>query len=524
MPDSVDTDLPLARDGQGRLYVPGTALAGPMRAWMAEAFDETAVNEVLGFQSPRGSEGGQASRVAIDDGLVQLPEGCSEEVWDSVSVDRESGTAAPRGKFDRAILPRGTRIALAMSIDLPRDAPRANRVQAIVGHFMQALQEGKIGLGAANTRGLGRVRLDAKTLQVTDEDWLSRAGVIAWLREQAPRRSVSELMQADPSLHLRPSAYLIIHIEWQPRGPLMVKAARDGIGADTLPFVSATGHDRLAMTLPGSGIKGSLRSQAERIVRTVLGWDDARWRDLEHGERQRVQVDMPLVEELFGTAKRPDPAVLPEITSDDPNAPPVLGRGAIEVDTCYETRASLRQSAWAAIAQAPSVGDILGPGQRSLYDELRAAGVGRGQTDMQQAYFQQAFHVGVDRWTGGASEGLLFSTLEPFNTAWEPIRLTLKLRRLASALREPALALLLLLIRDLSNNRIALGFGANRGYGSMTVRAVRFSGGGDEFGWLNGQELPAGDLATLGDQPGLLRLNAKWADWVRRNAEQQVAV
>src|SRR5216117_3113234 len=31
--EDVDTDLPLARDGAGRLYAPGTSLAGALRQW-----------------------------------------------------------------------------------------------------------------------------------------------------------------------------------------------------------------------------------------------------------------------------------------------------------------------------------------------------------------------------------------------------------------------------------------------------------------------------------------------------------
>src|SRR5262245_39483468 len=36
--DDVDTDLPLARDGAGRLYAPGTSLAGALRQWCVEQF------------------------------------------------------------------------------------------------------------------------------------------------------------------------------------------------------------------------------------------------------------------------------------------------------------------------------------------------------------------------------------------------------------------------------------------------------------------------------------------------------
>ena len=36
--DDPDTDLPLARDGRGRCYIPGTSLTGALRWWCGRAF------------------------------------------------------------------------------------------------------------------------------------------------------------------------------------------------------------------------------------------------------------------------------------------------------------------------------------------------------------------------------------------------------------------------------------------------------------------------------------------------------
>jgi CRISPR/Cas system CSM-associated protein Csm3 (group 7 of RAMP superfamily) len=78
--------------------------------------------------------------------------------------------------------------------------------------------------------------------------------------------------------------------------------------------------------------------------------------------------------------------------------------------------------------------------------------------------------VAIDRWTGGAAEGFLYSGLEPGPLTWEPIRLRLDLNLLSE--EKPALALLYLTLRDLDRGRIALGFGANRGYGSLKVNKL----------------------------------------------------
>ena len=62
--DDVDTDLPLARDGSGKLYIPGTSFAGALRQWCEQAFGEPFVDRHWGFQE---ADKGHASYVVVED-------------------------------------------------------------------------------------------------------------------------------------------------------------------------------------------------------------------------------------------------------------------------------------------------------------------------------------------------------------------------------------------------------------------------------------------------------------------------
>jgi hypothetical protein len=84
----------------------------------------------------------------------------------------------------------------------------------------------------------------------------------------------------------------------------------------------------------------------------------------------------------------------------------------------------------------------------------------------------RAEHVAIDRWTGGAAESLLYSAIEPRPAAWQPIRLRLRSGQGDQAGDTAALALLWLTLRDFCAGRIALGFGANRGYGDFEVQSL----------------------------------------------------
>lgn len=97
-------------------------------------------------------------------------------------------------------------------------------------------------------------------------------------------------------------------------------------------------------------------------------------------------------------------------------------------------------------------------------------------------------HVAIDRWTGGASDHRLFSALDPSATvAWEPIRLEVDVARLDRHCRSDAasaaLPLLLLVLRDLRDGWLSLGYGGTRGRGQIEVTDVTFDGAGLGGAW-----------------------------------------
>jgi len=118
---------------------------------------------------------------------------------------------------------------------------------------------------------------------------------------------------------------------------------------------------------------------------------------------------------------------------------------------------------------------------------------------------------------------MLYSVLEPHNVAWEPLRLQVNLSRLPAELALPAMALLLLTLRDLGSQRLGLGFGVNRGMGSVVVGRVVLEGRDlrPELADLADVTLPAGQLSGL-NPPARQALNNAWQQWIARNAAREV--
>jgi len=506
--DHVDTDLPLARNGDGVVYIPGTSLAGVLRAWCAQALGEDRTRKLWGFQPATRSENatgaevtGWASAIWVDDAPVALPEGALMEIRDGVGIDRVTSAAATAIKYDRAVLPRGTRLTLSLTVEIEA-TPRLPKpeIEAIIGHLLRAMSDRPFHLGAARTRGLGRVTFDLSKLQ--RQPLMSRAGMLNWLLGgDADTVSVEALIGAETAVTLSPQPGLEIDVVWEPVGPLMVQAGYEGMGVDILPLMSA-GPNGLTLVLPGSSVKGALRSQAERIVRTLLGRSASR--APQAGKRFLEQLDdLPLIGEIFGgRAQAQAPG------GDGAAVRP--GRGALAVADCY-AEAGISPALWRRVVMPDAE-----PNPDAMQQDLVQALSEIDAATESQLQFEEAHHVAIDRWTGGAAEGMLYNVLIPTQVVWQALHLSLDVQRLPARLRLPGLALLLLTLRDLMQNRIPLGFATHRGMGEIRVTHL----------CLVGRDLQDSDLVdltdmtlqdeALGDLPPALRerLTEAWQGWL----------
>ncbi len=503
---SLDTDLPLARNGENKWCVPGTSLAGVLRAWCAKAFDaydEDLVNDLWGFQE--GNKG-RAGFIVVEDSAVNLPAGAVIEIRDGVGIDRAWGVAAEGVKYDRAVLPRGSTLSLRMTIDLSAD--KVDQSKAVIGHLLDALAKGEIRLGAARTRGLGRVKFKLDEEKSVCQTLNTRAGVLRTLKGEGDKIAPERWKEAIKPI---PRPRIEIAIEWRPRDALMVKTGYDGVGVDMLPLVSAK-DGGVALALPGSAIKGGLRSHAERIVRTLLGRDAPR--DANDRQNFMKQIELPLIDELFGARGR--------------KGETRKGLGALSIADCYAVEAMNRE-AWAKVERAKA-----NPEDSSEMWELRQftdpgwplpdAGAAKLFDAVKRQRFEVRHHVAIDRWTGGAAEGALFSALAPTKARWEDMSLTLDLKRLPEAETLPGIMLLLLVLRDLASNRLPLGFATNRGMGEIVVEKIGFKGYDldDSLKALADVELQDGKMSGL-DQSLRDKLRGEWEGWIEKNKKGETA-
>ncbi|WP_242910929.1 RAMP superfamily CRISPR-associated protein [Actinomadura terrae] len=484
--------LPVAVDGQDRVYVPGTSLAGVLRAWMRGADPLTApLNDMWGFIPDKDPDSGQASRVVVRDAVITTTTGTDGDgipneplrsralpVVHGVGIDRVTGAAASAFLYARTIVPPGHYLSFDLDVETTRKT--LDRDRARLHALLTALKAEEIGVGAANGKGFGVVSLMASPLDVHEHDFTSRDGLLAFLGGEPEVFDESRVDAGAADLPARREK-LTVQLRWRPDAPVMVRAAGEGAMIKTLPLTTQLGPDMLKLTLSGKSIKGALRGHAELIERTARGIDappppiqdaedDADAPARRHAEAFLKQLDgLDAVCVLFGTARR------------EPSTHP-WGAGALTVHECV-SETVVPSDVWDIVVNgAPDPDDA-----KALPPSVRDALAARG--------LDQADHVAIDRWTGGAADHLLFSVLEPHGVDWEPIRLTVDLTRLGGH-RNVALALLLLVLRDLEQRRVPLGGMVNRGFGDVTIETIEFSGNGWTSRTTLKDALRHGEIAT----------------------------
>lgn len=501
-------DLLQVRDGLNRPVLPGTSLAGALQAALnLEGEEERLWRPTSPAPHVKVGDAHDASWVLVDDAPADQS---TTEIRDHVSIDRIHGTAARGHLFTREVLPAGTRFAFRMVIDEPSSdsanppaAETAPSAAERLAHRVAALLCGPgIALGAAVTTGLGRVRLQDARLRRFGLS--TRAGMVATLRGQG------ELIQLPEPVLSLPVRRLRVVVPWRSCGPLMVQVPVEGAAVDTFPLTTR-GRDGVRLELPGSSIKGVLRSHAERIVRTVVASDElSQSKPREFLEQIGVGPEHPIAV-LFGTAGE---------QASGEGAP--RRRGALWVSTCVSDTV-LPPDLWDAVRHSGY--DIAeAEDEKKSEDELRRAALGRlaeAVRRLNQAtdgfWFTVAPHVAIDRWTGGAATGRLFASLEAHATrpgAWRPIELELRPGRCSEPQLTSALALLVLVLRDLCEGWVGFGHGTTRGTGGVIAdpAEVRFHADADWQAEWDGRSL----ADILADGELMADLSTAWSATIDR--------
>jgi len=466
-----------ARDGHGRPVLTGRSVKGALRAACqrfleerggAVGLTERELRQLWGDDGTRGAGSAAPLRAsAITVHTVELPtEGCQRDEEHKVmlptrmgnAIDRYWGSAGDTALFEHEYLPRGKELALTITaeaglpdgVEVPQGdvaPPGPEQVEKLFALIIGLIKDGRVAFGGRQNAGWGRVALSdsEKARTLTKAEPGSRAGLEEWLSGAGGRSVDVAPVDCGGSGRMR------IEITWDsPTGILVAESQDDGSqedsdagAADGVPEGADSEETKPArplragpeetdpIVLPGSSVRGALRTRATRIARTILlakkdPSTEADWSGA--GVHEQLAQDPSLVRDLFGSTTH---------------------RGALTVlDTL-------------AAKDGPS---------------------------------RKVTHNAGDRWTGGVADGLLYSE-EVYDSTWNSIVVELDLDRLLTnaraGLEEPdgqedsrgedrsraAFCLLGLVLAELAAGTLPLGSRGTRGMGQVEVKAMAVTGG-----------------------------------------------
>ncbi|MCA1278257.1 RAMP superfamily CRISPR-associated protein [Saccharopolyspora sp. 7B] len=241
---------PLRRAPDGKIHLPGTTVAGSLRAHCAR--HDGALDALFGNKPPTRSSDRRADAIPS---AIQVLGTALRPAGESVThrrsaIDRERGAARTHHYYEVELLPAGTEFDVFLRWDDP-DAPLRDR-------FLAALTGWHPMLGRGVTRGAGRCSLIG--WGEAEYDLSTGPGLLSWIRDtdiQSYPEPTKPVDTPEPEIALR--AELSI-----------VDAVHCGTGDaqdNLLPtFRLRTDGD---YAIPGSTLKGVLRSRAEYICRVV---------------------------------------------------------------------------------------------------------------------------------------------------------------------------------------------------------------------------------------------------------------
>lgn len=505
-------------DGQGRITIPGTSLAGALRSAMGSDADDTGWGS--GGRTGVHSLDGRASNITVFDAPARNSP--TLILRTQVAIDRNLGTAADQYLYTRQLVPSGIDFDVRIIVETRAGYSAADALDDLT-RIVHQLSSNGFSLGAATSQGLGEVKLlscfTVKERSLTKDS--IQAAVFGTMT-----RNISHAND-DPI----PAGTLRITVPWTPLGAVMSKVELDGGVVNACPLAEKGADGKIHMVIPGSSVKGMLRSHAERIARVAAGIKDIDEKFIDQMKDRRLAC----IGDLFGLAA-------------DEQRPELPGRRGVL--TCREVRtaAGAEPSLWNAIRGA-AADAMQGPApathnvQAGATHGANLLELANKVTDFNNACHEHGLWLDVisrnsiDRWTGGTADGRLFSTIEP-HADWTPIVLNVDIARLRSRARDQpglvdaALALVLFTLIDACSGLLSLGFGTTRGLGAFTVdpEQVAFANGstasteqpdpglsppGDHADGFNGKSLSD----VLGD-PGLLdTLSGSWTRIVTLSQE-----
>lgn len=481
------TDALMRRDSRGRPFVPGTAIAGALRTLLVKlaprlgsslcellkSKDEQrkescncAVCSLFGDVNPSDEldSNSTASRLIVFNAYRDDDKHCHPMIRDGVGIHRATGTAARAGsvKFDFETIPAETSFELRMEL---RGVTKTG--EQLLAAALSEWEQGRLRLGGRVACGLGSFKLKYLQYKTTsldsdenlisflreDKPWTTAKTEEGWLETQLGRIKATPFTKGMPRTISR--NWFSFEGTLQAKGPLLTNDALSSFisGFDHAPTLSGQ-NSWLHPVLPGASLRGVLRTHAERLARTL------------------ATLNSKSKDDFLSCCPACDPNVN---NQDKAERLPLESCGSLLINDGIQDNGETADIAQ-SLCLACSLFGSTKLGSRLIVEDAPFKS-GDGPTGPK---YKMLDFLAIDRFTGGGVDGAKFDAL----ALWKPaFYFNLFLENPESW----ELGWLQLVLRDLEEGWLSVGFGNAKGFGK-----VKLTGWKATFGYLLPENAPPG--------------------------------
>ena len=249
-----------------------------------------------------------------------------------VGIDRTTGAASDGALYEHEFLPRGIAFTIRITAEGRDDEPTVNKqsdgipgpapsdsVKKLLEFVVDVLESGAVSLGGRTGSGQGTIQVIGPKLRrtggTTDSDTLTApANVLDTLIGQDEEGTPIPLELGGWSLD-EPARITINW--WSPTGIFVAEdenltKQRKEKAQETDPTANGVTEplrdpsvpwDEAQLLIPGTSIRGALRSRASRIARTVLAARDELSTFASHDLHEQIAAEPNLVRYMFGSTE-----------------------------------------------------------------------------------------------------------------------------------------------------------------------------------------------------------------------------
>ncbi len=282
------SDVDIIRDGGNNPFIPATSFVGALRHFIKIEGREDALKQFWGFtadgkhpqeavrptgRSQSGNAGSADKREKASAAQEERQSSlrCRDLVCkkgivpkitirDGIAINAKTGIVESGKKYDYEVIEPGAQFNLHLEIFFRNDTAR-DFSRRIIATIREVLERESVRIGAKTNSGLGKIRLvDARISELNFGD---KHDLVRWLRRDFS--NATPLSGVQP-FRLREKLFTI-DATFGLKNSLIVRSAPSDPKAPDNVHIQSGGNP----VLPGTSLKGAIRSRAERIIKTLLG-------------------------------------------------------------------------------------------------------------------------------------------------------------------------------------------------------------------------------------------------------------